>query len=69
MATGGVKHPSRDDLQGGFKESGLPPVSGSRKTVGGGVQASDDGRGAFLQGKTSCPSTLLGVRGGDGVRM
>ena len=76
MAPGVIQHPGRSVRQGGPEDqlqedrrNGLPPVPGGRNTVGGGVRAMDDWCRNFLLGEAECPSTVLGVRVGDGVRV
>ena len=44
-------------------------MPGRKKTVRSVAGATDDGRGAFLPGKTACPGTMLGVQEVDGVRV
>ena len=76
MDTGSVQHPDRDVRQGGseyksleYNRNCLPPVPGGGNTSGGSLQATDDGRVAFVSGETECPGTVQGVQGGDGDRV
>ena len=41
-------------------------MPGGRDPVGGGVQATDDGRGTFLPGAAEGTGAVKGVQGGDG---
>ena len=41
-------------------------MPGGRDPVGGGVWATDDGRGTFLLGAAEGTGAVQGVRGGDG---
>ena len=44
----------------------MPPMTSGGDPVGGGVRATDDGRGTFLPGATEGTGEVQGVRGGDG---
>ena len=44
---------------------GLPPLPGGGKSIGDGVQETDNGGGAHLQGATEGTGSVQGVRGGD----
>ena len=41
-------------------------MPGGRDPVGGGVRATDDGRGTFLPGAAEGTGAVQGVQGGDG---
>ena len=76
MATEGIKHPGRAVQKGGSEDQRwedsrnfLPPVPGSRNTVGGGIRATCDKCMAFLPVETECPVTVHRVRKRNGARV
>ena len=76
MDPGGIQHPGRsvqrvgpEYQRQGDSRNGLPPVPGDRNAVGGSIQETYDGSGAFLTGEAEGSGTLNGVRGRDGAQV